>query len=78
MGAVFGYLYYHIKYSNLRSIENKINYKLIIYIYLYIGISLSFFSNFFYETLVNIQFIKVLIYFKMFEFIFIKIDRRKI
>lgn len=78
MGAVFGYLYYHIKYSKLRSIENKINYKLIIYIYLYIGISLSFFSNFFYETLVNIQFIKVLIYFKMFEFIFIKIDRRKI
>lgn len=72
MGAVFGYLYYHIKYTKLKTIEGKINYKLILYVYLYISIALSFFSEWFYVTVISFQFIKVLIYFKLFEVFFIK------
>lgn len=72
IGAVFGYLYYHIKYTKLKPIEGKINYKLILYVYLYISIALSFFSEWFYVTVISFQFIKVLIYFKLFEVFFIK------
>lgn len=72
MGAVFGYLYYHIKYTKLKSIEGKINYRLILYAYLYTSIALSFFSEWFYVTVISFQFIKVLIYFKLFEIFFIK------
>ena len=51
MGVVFAYFYYKVRYKYSGSIDNKIDFNLLVYGWIYYCVPLSFFSNWFYGLL---------------------------
>lgn len=71
MGGVFAYIFFKIKYKfniNNRNIE----YPLVFYSYIFISVMLSFFNDWFYSWFLTIIIIKIIVYWKVFEFIFVE------
>lgn len=69
MGIIFAYMYERIKYNKFN--KKNIDICLIIYAYLFKALILAFFAELFYVN-VDWNFIRILISFKLFEFIFIE------
>lgn len=69
MGIIFAYMYERIKYNKFN--KKNIDMCLIIYAYLFKALILAFFAELFYAN-VDWSFIRILISFKLFEFIFIE------
>lgn len=71
MGCVFAYVFFRVKYiyhTNKKNIE----YTLIFYSYIFISVALSFFSDWFYNWLLTVIIIKTIVYWKLFEFLFVE------
>lgn len=76
LGLILGVLYYYLKHTyKMFSIKN-IDYILVLYSLITSKLLLSFFSDKIYEFIFTIGFIKMLILFKVFEYIFV--DKIKI
>lgn len=69
MGIIFAYMYERIKYNKFN--KKNIDIFLILYAYLFKALILAFFAELFYSN-VDWNFIRILISFKLFEFIFIE------
>ena len=76
MGLFFSFLYTKIKYTEFIYNKYNIDCYLIIYATFIVSIVLGFFTNWFYTMIINFKFIKMIIYWKIFERYFL--IRRKI
>lgn len=76
LGLILGLLYYYLKHSYKMFSVKNIDYILILYSLVTSKLLLSFFSDKIYEFIFTIGFIKMLILFKIFEYIFV--DKTKL
>lgn len=67
-GMVYAFIYFSIRYKN---VFNKINYNIVLYVFLFIPLFRVFCLEQFYRNIINLDFIKLIIFYKMIECIFL-------
>lgn len=69
-GAFYSIIYNSIKYSKQRKSRNCISIKIVFYSYMYYSVIFMFFSNSFYEQLINSNMIKIILFFYITRWMF--------
>ena len=67
-GMVYAFIYFSIRYKN---VFNKINYNIVLYAFLFIPLFRVFGLEQFYRNIINLDFIKLIIFYKIIECIFL-------
>lgn len=76
MGLFFSFLYSRIKYTEFIYNKYNIDCYLVLYATVIVSIVLGFFTNWFYSIVINFKFIKMIIYWKLFERCFLIRSKR--
>lgn len=66
-GMIYAYVYFSMKYKR---VVNKFNYNIILYSFLFIPLFRVFCQDFFYRNIFSMNFIKMIILYKIIEYIF--------